>query len=47
MELWASLFVAGELDEMPFQGPFRPKPFCDSVTLMVRRTMGWLGWKSL
>ena len=48
MELWVSPFIVGGLDEMPFQGPFQLKPFCDSVTLMIiHRTTGRLGWKSL
>ena len=32
MELWVSLFVAGEWDQMASKGPFQLKPFCDSMT---------------
>ena len=30
MELWVSLFVAGELDQMAFKGPFQVKRLYDS-----------------
>ena len=30
MELWVSLFVAGELDQMAFKGPFRVIRLYDS-----------------
>ena len=31
MELWVSLFIAEELDELTFKGPFQLKQFCDSM----------------
>ena len=31
MELWVSLFTAGELDQMALKGPFQLKRFCVSV----------------
>ena len=31
IELWVSLFVAGELDRMAFKGPFQLKRFYDSM----------------
>jgi len=31
MELWVSLLIAGELDEMTFKGPFRLKGLYDSM----------------
>jgi len=32
MELWVSLFIAGELDQAAFRGPFQLKRFSDSMT---------------
>jgi len=32
MEVWVSLFTAGELDQMAFKGPFQLKQFYDSMT---------------
>ena len=29
MELWVSLFIAEELDQTAFKGPFQLKPFYD------------------
>lgn len=31
MELWVSLFIAGGLGYMAFQGPFQLKQLCDSI----------------
>ena len=32
IELWVSLFIAGELDQMAFKGAFQLKQFYDSLT---------------
>jgi len=32
MELWVSLFIAGQLDQMAFKGSFQLKSFYDSMT---------------
>ena len=31
MELWVFLFVAEELDQVAFKGPFQLQAFCDSI----------------
>ena len=31
MELWVSLFIAGEWDQMAFRSPFQLKLFYDSI----------------
>ena len=31
VELWVSLFIAGEWDQMAFKGPFQPQQFNDSM----------------
>ena len=31
MELWVSLFISGELDQVIFNGPFQFKRLCDSM----------------
>ena len=33
VELWVSLFIAGEWDQMAFKGPFQPQQFNDSDSL--------------
>jgi len=39
MELWVSLFIAGELDQMTFKGPFQLKPFCAKCWLHYNRNV--------
>ena len=35
MELWVSLFIGGQLDQMAFKGPFQLKQFYDSKYLVM------------
>ena len=41
MELWVSLFIAGELDQMAFNGPFQLKPFYDSLIFLNLNPSLW------
>ena len=35
-ELWVSLFIAGELDQMNSKSPFQLKRFCDSMRVCFK-----------
>ena len=34
MELWVSLFISGQWDQMASKGPFQLKPFDESIKVM-------------